>query len=558
MATNNNCEGCGCGPSIPEPCITPPPVCPNPQPCTEITDAQCVKYTGPALTCNDVPIIPTNTSLADALAALVDLTCEDACCTIPAVTSIEDPDYIMLCVDDTALCPYDGLLYNWFAINTATAGNGRVAGGIVNISAVDNPINTWRVPNNNDWQALVTAINPTATFTPWNNIAAGPMKSLTCWSIPNSAANNSTTLAVMPSVYRLDTGLFTPNNGQIGTYWGWDSVATATGYMYSLEFDDDTLFRTVVDKNQGLRLRLVRPAECNEDPGDAIPNAYKDNSGNLYNGIVIGSLVWLTADLKDLKYNNGNVIPVESVNATWAGLATGALCYPLNDTTYEIEYVIGCKQVKISFENFVENLPSGPAGITISVTGGYGIDVTKNVTEKEIEYVIDAKCCEQLNKEVIEIVRIIDNVNKDINDLEKCCATHSEEIAVLQRRPIYEGFFAAGEVFVTNPAWHVQSNPYNTLEFTATETRQHLVTITVNTSEEDPNSRMGMGFGINGSNPVGTVNTNPFVIKYVIGADGTTTHTYILDLTAGDDVVLMFQAITGVVVMDPLWMVVQY
>ncbi len=306
-------------------------------------------------------------------------------------------------------------------------------------------------------------------------------------------------------------------------------------------------------------MRLVRPAECNEDPGDAIPNAYKDNSGNLYNGIVIGSLVWLTADLKDLKYNNGNVIPVETVNATWAGLTTGALCYPLNDTTYEIEYVIGCKQVKISFENFVENLPSGPGTKIVTVTGGYGITVTERIiSPTKTDYLIDADCCEDLSKEIQEITKITETLIGDINTLEECCATNTEQIANLNRRPQYEGYFAAGEVFVTNPAWHVQSNPYNTLEFTATETRQHLVTITVNTSEEDPNSRMGMGFGINGSNPVGNVNTNPFVIKYVIGADGTTTHTYILDLTAGDDVVLMFQAITGVVVMDPLWMVVQY
>jgi hypothetical protein len=42
-----NCHDCGCGPSIPEPCITPPPVCPDPQPCTEVIDAQCVVYTTP-------------------------------------------------------------------------------------------------------------------------------------------------------------------------------------------------------------------------------------------------------------------------------------------------------------------------------------------------------------------------------------------------------------------------------------------------------------------------------------------------------------------------------
>lgn len=393
MATyNNNCEGCGCGPSIPEPCITPPPICPTPQPCVEIVDAECVKYTGPALLCNDVPVIPTNTSVADALAALVDLTCEDACCTIPVVTTINNPDYIMLCVDDTEFCNYDGLLYNWYAINNGTAGDGRVSGGIVNINAVDNPINTWRVPNNNDWQALITAINSTATFTPWNNTAAGPMKSLTCWSIPNSAATNLTTLSVMPSVYRLDTGAFTPNNGEIATYWGWDEVASATGYMYSLEHDDDTVFRTVVDKNFGLRIRLVRPAECNEDPGDAIPNAYKDNEGKQYNGIVIGNLVWLTEDLQDKEFNTNAAIPNVTADLTWSESILGAFCYPMNNQNYEIEYVIGCQQTKISFEDFVENItPVPPAPIKeVVVQEGTNIDVVKTETPTQIIYQVSA------------------------------------------------------------------------------------------------------------------------------------------------------------------------
>lgn len=394
MSTNNNnCEGCGCGPSIPEPCVTPPPTCPTPQPCVEIIDAECVKYTGPALLCNDIPVIPTNTSVADALAALVDLTCEDACCTIPVVTSIDDPDYIMLCVDDTEFCNYDGLLYNWFAINNATAGDGRVTGGIVNINAIDNPINTWRVPNNNDWQALITAINSTATFTPWNNTAAGPMKSLTCWSIPNSAATNLTTLSVMPSVYRLDTGLFTDNNGEIATYWGWDSVATATGYMYSLEFDDDTVFRTVVDKNYGLRIRLVRPAECNEDPGDAIPNAYKDNEGRQYNGVVIGNLVWLTEDLQDKEFNTGAAITNITADLTWSESILGAFCYPMNNQDYQIEYVIGCQQTKISFEDFVQNLPQ-VGGKVYEVTAGPGITITKPVdTPTQTTFQVTNNCC---------------------------------------------------------------------------------------------------------------------------------------------------------------------
>lgn len=68
---NNNCEGCGCGPSIPEPCVTPPPVCPDPQPCTEVTDAQCTLYTGPDIMCGTTIVVATNTNIAEALQAIV-------------------------------------------------------------------------------------------------------------------------------------------------------------------------------------------------------------------------------------------------------------------------------------------------------------------------------------------------------------------------------------------------------------------------------------------------------------------------------------------------------
>ena len=70
-----NCHDCGCGPSIPEPCITPPPVCPDPQPCTEVFDAQCVMYTGAPIMCNDDEVVPTNTNMAEALQLIVAYFC---------------------------------------------------------------------------------------------------------------------------------------------------------------------------------------------------------------------------------------------------------------------------------------------------------------------------------------------------------------------------------------------------------------------------------------------------------------------------------------------------
>ena len=380
MSTNNNnCVGCGCGPSIPQPCVPTPPVCPDPQPCTEVLDAFCVKYTGPALTCYDVTIIPQNTSLALALDALVDAICDGGCCTTPVTATIQNPDYILLCVDETATCPYNGLLYNWSAINLGTSGTGRATGGIVNIDPLANPINTWRVPNDADWYALALALDATATETPFNNVAGGPLKSTTCWSLPNSAATNLSGLNINPSVYRNPSGTFSTNNGQIGLYWSTTRtlIPTPTSTAYTLVYNDDSLFKSQLDKNHGLRIRLVRPIDCSEMAGDYIPNAYIDNAGNYYNAKVIGTLVWITEDLRDTKFNNGTNIPITASDAGWAASTIdGLCCYPDNKANYENIYTIGCEQKKISFEDFTDAIPTSTAK-NVEVVRNWGTCVTK-------------------------------------------------------------------------------------------------------------------------------------------------------------------------------------
>jgi len=79
MATNNTnkCKTCGCDDSFmvsPAPCPTPAG-CPTPQPCSEIFDAQCVRYTGAALTCGLDVVVPSNDTVAEALESIVDYVC---------------------------------------------------------------------------------------------------------------------------------------------------------------------------------------------------------------------------------------------------------------------------------------------------------------------------------------------------------------------------------------------------------------------------------------------------------------------------------------------------
>ena len=394
---NNNCVGCGCGPAIPEPCITPPPSCLDPQPCTEIINAECVMYTGPAITCNFSPVIPANSSIAEALDSIVEYLCFGRCCVIPLVYTVDLPDHIVLCIDETAECTYEGKLYNWYALNAGTQGDGRVAGGIVNINVLDNPVNTWRVPNNNDWYSLILALDPTASVNPasWANTAAGALKTEQCWSRPNTGATDSSGLSISAGVKRLhDTGLFTTNNGQEAWYWsaGITGNSSTTQFVLGYNFSMLSYFSATsggaVFQRSGDRVRLVRPVDCNssEKDGDFIPNAYTDNSGTQYNGQVLGTLVWLTKDLTDVTYNDGSSIPNIVFDAPWIAATAGAWCYPNNDVDFTITYSIGCIERKITFEHFLEFLPT--ASETFIVVAAEGIQVNSTVVGSQTTYTV--------------------------------------------------------------------------------------------------------------------------------------------------------------------------
>jgi hypothetical protein len=61
-----NCE-CACG--------CEEPVCPTPQPCTEITDSKCIIYTDPAIKCGNDTVVTTNASVSTAMNQIVNYFC---------------------------------------------------------------------------------------------------------------------------------------------------------------------------------------------------------------------------------------------------------------------------------------------------------------------------------------------------------------------------------------------------------------------------------------------------------------------------------------------------
>lgn len=107
--TQTHCEcACGCD----------EPVCPTPQPCTEITDSKCIIYTDAAITCGPDTVVTTNASVSTALNQIVtyfckkqgfvtsdDINCGDVI-IVPAGTGIQDAlDLIVQFICNIQLTP---------------------------------------------------------------------------------------------------------------------------------------------------------------------------------------------------------------------------------------------------------------------------------------------------------------------------------------------------------------------------------------------------------------------------------------------------------------------
>ena len=53
---------------------------------------------------------------------------------------------------------------------------------------------------------------------------------------------------------------------------------------------------------------------------------YRDNVGNIFQTVTIGTQTWMAENLRTTKYRNGDPIPNVTNNASWSLLTTGAFC----------------------------------------------------------------------------------------------------------------------------------------------------------------------------------------------------------------------------------------
>jgi len=164
------CQNCGCKN---KPCgcedtplTTPAPCnpigCPDPYPCSEVINAECVVYTGPDLECNNDVVIAQDTTLAEALADAVSYFCENSGGSVSIVQEGSGIDVTSSTVGSTttytvsAVCP----LFVQITEVQADRLQANVSGGTAPYTYVWSMADNWLGGNTQSMFTLNATIQP--------------------------------------------------------------------------------------------------------------------------------------------------------------------------------------------------------------------------------------------------------------------------------------------------------------------------------------------------------------------------------------------------------------
>jgi uncharacterized protein (TIGR02145 family)/uncharacterized repeat protein (TIGR02543 family) len=269
-----------------------------------------------------------------------------------------------------------GLLYNWYAVNTAKL---APAG--------------WHVPADSEWTVLTT-------FLGGESVAGGKLKEIgtTHWSSPNTGATNKTGFTALPGGYRDNTGVY-HNINNYGDWWSTTDSAIINAFRRELSFNTEDVHRQLLQNHYGASVRCIlgEPkkvnvifnsqggsevltqavnkgdhataptpptlSNCTFDSWYKEPQCFNkwnfgtdvivsdtmlyagytvtDIDGNVYKSVLIGNQRWMAENLKTRRYRDGTAIPRVTGNAAWSALSTPGYCWYNNDSaTYNAAYGI--------------------------------------------------------------------------------------------------------------------------------------------------------------------------------------------------------------------------
>lgn len=160
------------------------------------------------------------------------------------------------------------------------------------------------------------------------SIAGGALKiaGTEYWDSPNTDAVNTYGFNAKGAGWRL---------GSDGTFSGFKQsfyfgLTPDTGGALSLAYNSAAaVMGGGISSDWGVSIRLCNPStlKSNGETG-----TYTGNDGKVYQTVVINGVEWITENLAETKYRNGDLIPEVTDNAAWSELTTGARCAPNGDS----------------------------------------------------------------------------------------------------------------------------------------------------------------------------------------------------------------------------------
>lgn len=214
-----------------------------------------------------------------------------------------------------------GRLYNWYAASSRSLGmlyNWYAATDVRNIAPVG-----WHVPSREEYEQLSTYIGGLS-------VAGGKLKEIgdTYWTVGNTDATNELGFNLCEIGDRSYTSGFFTKNGY--TYlWTNTSYTESNGILYVVKSSSINAEINQFDKKDGCTLRLLK-----DDSTDT--GIMTGNDGNQYATVKIGTQVWMSENLEETKFRNGDTIPVVTDNAAWTALTTAGSCWYNNTRTYNL------------------------------------------------------------------------------------------------------------------------------------------------------------------------------------------------------------------------------
>jgi len=218
-----------------------------------------------------------------------------------------------------------GYLYNWYATQPKPTVKHGYLYNFHTVLDVRNIANTgWHVPTTSDYSTLRDYLGGLS-------VAGGKMKEvgLTYWTPNNIGATNISGFNGRGSGYRSNSGSYSSINTS-STFWSSDIFSSTFAYYYSLSGNNALFGSSSADYYYtGKSIRLIKDSTTltNGQIG-----SYIGNDGYIYKTICIGTQEYLSENLVETKYRNGDSISIVTDNTTWIGLTTGASCSYNNDT----------------------------------------------------------------------------------------------------------------------------------------------------------------------------------------------------------------------------------